>query len=239
MASGYGTATGHQARPPLPRWPNHRIRPFVLSTKLRVSRKVPAVSVSLFGRLFGRLFAAVGAPTAARPVDGLFAAIVTQARRVEFYRDLGVPDTLDGRFDLVALHCFLTMRRLKGQGARAAKLSQRLYERMVDDYEKSLMEMGVGDSGIGRRVKTMARGMAGRIKAYDEALSDSNDRRLEVALDNNVYGTAQNADSAHLTALAAYVRKAADGLDVQTLDTLLIGRLAFPTDISGLVVDGV
>ncbi len=189
------------------------------------------MSVSLLGRLLGRLFAAPGAPTAAHPVDGLFAAIVTQARRVEFYRDLAVPDTLDGRFDLVALHCFLTMRRLKGQGASAAKLSQRLYERMVDDYEKSLMEMGVGDSGIGRRVKTMARGMAGRIKAYDEALSDSDDRRLEVALDNNVYGTGQDTDPAHLAVLAAYVRRAADGLDAQALDTLLIGRLAFPPAI--------
>jgi cytochrome b pre-mRNA-processing protein 3 len=188
---------------------------------------VPAVSDSLFGRLFGRFSAAA----AVRPVDGLFAAIVAQARSPDFYFGLGVPDTLDGRFDLVALHCFLTMRRLKGQGGAAAALSRRLYERMIDDFEKSLMEMGVGDTGIGRRVKTMARGMAGRIKAYDEALADSDDHRLEVALDNNVYGTVEGGDPAHLAALTAYVRAAAASLEAQALESLLSGRVSFPAAV--------
>ncbi|PWC34546.1 ubiquinol-cytochrome C chaperone [Azospirillum sp. TSO35-2] len=160
-------------------------------------------------------------------VDGLFTAVVAQARAPGFYAALGAPDTLDGRFDLIALHLFLVMRRLKGQGAEAAKLSQRLYETMVEDFETSLMEMGVGDTGIGRRVKTMARGMAGRIRAYDEALADPDDRKLEVALDNNVYGTVERAPEGAPAALAAYMRAGAAALADQPLADLLRGEVRF------------
>ncbi len=153
---------------------------------------------------------------------------MARSREPVFYRDLAVPDTLDGRFEMVALHAFLVMRRLKGQGASAGSLSRRLYEVMIDNFEKSLMEMGVGDTGIGRRVKTMARGMAGRIRAYDEALADPDDRRLEVALDNNVYGTVTaGVDPAVVTALAGYVRGCVATLDGQALESLMRGEVEF------------
>lgn len=185
------------------------------------------MSDSLFGRLIGRLS---GGDRKAKPVADLFTAIVAQARAPAFYRDLMVPDTLDGRFEMVALHAFLVMRRLKGQGAAAGSLSRRLYEVMIDNFEKSLMEMGVGDTGIGRRVKTMARGMAGRIRAYDEALADPDDRRLEVAIDNNVYGTVvAGVDPAVVTALAGYVRASVAALDRQPLDALMRGGVEFAT----------
>jgi len=161
-------------------------------------------------------------------VTDLFTAVVERARAPVFYRDLGVPDSLDGRFEMVALHAFLVMRRLKGQGAAAGSLSRRLYETMIDNFEKSLMEMGVGDTGIGRRVKTIARGMAGRIRAYDEALADPDPRRLEVALDNNVYGTVvAGVDPAVPAALAAYVRACAAALDAQALESLMEGKPDF------------
>ncbi len=195
------------------------------------------MSDSLLGRLLGGLSGRLSGDRNAQAVAGLFTAIVTQARAPAFYRDLGVPDTLDGRFDLVALHCFLVMHRLKGRGAAAAALSKRLYEVMVDDFETSLMEMGVGDSGIGRRVKTMARGMAGRIRAYDEALAEDpaggGDRRLEVALDNNVYGTVEGISPAALAVLAAYVRTSAAALEAQELEALLAGDARFPAAPEG------
>ncbi len=160
-------------------------------------------------------------------VAEFFVTIVDQARHPAFYRDLGVPDTLDGRFDMVVLHVFLVMRRLKGQGPAAAERSRRLYEAMIDNFEKSLMEMGVGDTGIGRRIKTMARGMAGRIQVYDRALAESDDRALEVALDNNLYGTVPDVDPAHLAALVGYVRREAAGLEAQALERLLAGEIRF------------
>lgn len=163
-----------------------------------------------------------------RAAAEFFVKIVAQARNPAFYRDLGVPDTLDGRFDMVVLHVFLVMRRLKGQGTEAMERSRLLYETMIDNFEKSLMEQGVGDSGISRRVKTMARGMAGRIQAYDRALADGADERLlEVALDNNVYGTAPDTNPDWLAAMTAYVRREVAGLDAQPLESLLAGEVRF------------
>ncbi len=170
-----------------------------------------------------------------RAATEFFVKIVGQARDPVFYRDLGVPDTLDGRFDMVVLHVFLVMHRLKGQGTAAADWSRQLYETMIDNFEKSLMEQGVGDSGISRRVKTMARGMAGRIQAYDGALASGADEGLlEVALDNNVYGTAPDADRAHLAAMTAYVRRQVATLAEQPLESLLAGEIRFgPAHFSG------
>ncbi|WP_083897523.1 ubiquinol-cytochrome C chaperone family protein [Azospirillum sp. B506] len=188
------------------------------------------MSGSFIGRLLGPLLGNRAGETRIRTataVGGLFTAIVGQAREPGFYNALAVPDTLDGRFEMVALHLLLVMRRLKGQGAEAGKLSQRLYETMVDDFETSLLEMGAGDSGIARRVKTMARGMAGRIRAYDEALADSQTGRLEVALDNNLYGTVDPVPEGVLPVMAAYVRACAATLDAQPLESLMRGEVRF------------
>lgn len=203
---------------------------FALSTRLRVGEGLPFVSGSFIGRLLGPLLGSVGGADRARTaaaVGGLFTAIVGQAREPGFYSAHSVPDSLDGRFEMVALHLLLVMRRLKGQGPEAGKLSQRLYETMVDDFEKSLLEMGAGDSGIARRVKTMARGMAGRIRAYDEALAESDGRRLEVALDNNLYGTVDPVPDGTLATMAAYVRSCAATLDAQPLESLMRGEVRF------------
>lgn len=185
----------------------------------------------MFDRLFRRR-------RDARAAAEFFVTIVGQARDPAFYRDLGVPDTLDGRFDMIVLHVFLVMHRLKGQGAAAADWSRQLYETMIDNFEKSLMEQGAGDSGISRRIKTMARGMAGRIQAYDRALAPgADDGLLEVALDNNVYGTVPDADRASLAALAAYVRREVAGLAGQPQEALLRGAIRFgpvhPGDAGG------
>lgn len=203
---------------------------FALSTRLRVGEGLPFVSGSFIGRLLAPLMSGIGGGARARnatAVGGLFTSIVRRAREPAFYSALAVPDTLDGRFEMVALHLLLVMRRLKGQGAEAGKLSQRLYETMVDDFEKSLLEMGVGDSGIARRVKTMARGMAGRIRAYDEALADSDHGRLEVALDNNLYGTVDPVPDGALATMAAYARACAAALDAQSLESLMRGEVRF------------
>ncbi|KAA0681480.1 ubiquinol-cytochrome C chaperone family protein [Roseomonas genomospecies 6] len=169
----------------------------------------------------------------ARAASEFYLKIAAQARLPDFYRDLGVPDTLDGRFDMVVLHVFLVMRRLKGQGPAAADRSRLLFEAMIDHFEKSLMEQGVGDSGVGRRIKTMARGIAGRIEVYDRALAEDGGRGLEVALDNNIYGTAPDVPPERLAAMAAYVRREAAGLESQPLESLLAGEIRFGPPPSG------
>jgi cytochrome b pre-mRNA-processing protein 3 len=95
----------------------------------------------------------------------LYHAIVAQARAPVFFAGFGVPDTFDGRFELIALHGYLVLNRLKAEGPRMAELAQELFDVMFADFDRGLREMGVGDLGVGRQVKTMAQAFYGRIGA--------------------------------------------------------------------------
>ena len=140
----------------------------------------------------------------------LYAAAVAQARRPEFYDRLGVPDTLDGRFELVALHVFLILRGLRTQ-AHSQELGQALVDRFVEDMDASLRELGAGDLGVGRKVKAMGQALYGRIAAYESGLAGSAGT-LEAALRRNLFGTVQDEpDPRVLEALAAYMRRESAG----------------------------
>ena len=155
----------------------------------------------------------------------LYARVVEQARRPVFYAAGGVPDTLDGRFEMVALHCFLLLHRLKQQAPKTAKLSQALFDLMFDDMDTSLREMGAGDLGVGRRVKRMAAGFLGRIAAYDAGLA-GDAAALAEALRRNVYGTVAGRPR-DAAAMVDYVRGAAAALDRQPLARLMQGEVDF------------
>lgn len=156
----------------------------------------------------------------------LYDAAVQQARRPVFYTDLGVPDSLDGRFELIALHVYLVLRRLKDGQAEARGLAQALFDAMFADMDNSLREMGAGDVGVGPRVKRMAQGFYGRIAAYDAGLAGS-DGELAQALRRNLYGTVAEPEAAAVTAMTAYVRRAAASLRGQSLSDLSRGRVTF------------
>ena len=153
----------------------------------------------------------------------LYVALVDQARDPAFYGTSGVPDTLDGRFDMIVLHAFLVMRRLKAAGPAGASLAQALFDVMFSDMDQNLRELGVGDLAVGRRVKTMARGFYGRVKAYDEGLAQADDAALIAALDRNLYAAMAPAPG-QVAAMAGYVRRAAAALDADDADALLAGR---------------
>lgn len=163
---------------------------------------------------------------AARESAGaLYGAVVERARSPAFYSEAGVPDTLDGRFELVALHAFMVLRRLQADSERTGVLSQALFDAMFDDMDRSLREMGAGDLGVGRRVKFMASSFLGRIKAYEDGL-DSGDEALRSALVRNLYGTVP-APSDGATAMARYTRDQLAALEAQPLDDLVAGRVRF------------
>ncbi len=167
----------------------------------------------------------LGPKRMARPAEVLSRAVVAQSRMEAFYGRLGVPDTLDGRFELVALHGFLLLRRLKGEGPRAAVLAQAVFDRLFADIDASLREMGVGDLGVGPRIKTMAKGFYGRISAYESGLA-GDDAGLCEALARNLFATAP-AEEATLRAMAGYLRREAASLADQPLAALSDGRLRF------------
>lgn len=162
----------------------------------------------------------------------LYAAAVAQAREPGFFLHCGVPDTVDGRFEMIALHVHLVLRRLRRGGAAASETAQALFDAMFADMDRALREMGAGDLGVGRRVKTMAKAFYGRVAAYDAGL-DGGAGALEAALARNVYRAGPPPAGA-LAALAAYVRREARSLGAQPLEALLAGRAAFgPAPVAG------
>ena len=135
-----------------------------------------------------------GEEAEAEPARALYLKIVEQARVPGFYRDCGVPDSLDGRFEMVALHVFLVLHRLKRDQLQTVELAQQLFDILFQDMDASLRELGVGDLGVGSRIKTMVKGLYGRIAAYEAGLDAWPDKGPEVladALRRNLYGTAE------------------------------------------------
>ncbi len=102
-------------------------------------------------------------------IEAIYGMIVTQAREPLFYRDLGVPDTVNGRFDLLLLHLWLVLRRLKSVESGTA-LSQGLFDRFCNDMDDNLREMGVGDLTVPKRMRAFGEAFYGRTAAYDVAL---------------------------------------------------------------------
>lgn len=186
--------------------------------RARSHRPTEAVNLTLqstFARWLGR------APEQ-RDAARLYAAIATQARTPALYASLSVPDTLDGRFDSLCLHMFLVIRRLgRDPGDTATAVAQELYDYMFGDMDASLRELGVGDLGVGKRVREMAEGLMGRIAAYGAALDSGDAAALEAAIRRNLLAALVSPPVAHVAALAAYVRACDAALTGQPLANLL------------------
>jgi len=135
-------------------------------------------------------------------VAAIYAVIVTQARQAVFYRDLAVPDSVEGRFDLVLLHVWLVLRRLRALSQ--AQLSQAVFDRFCEDMDDNLREMGISDVALKKRMRKVGEAFYGRSQAYDQAF-DQGDDALEKVLCRNVFN---GAESAQAQRLAAYVRAA-------------------------------
>jgi len=157
----------------------------------------------------------------------LYEALARQARLPFFYADLGVPDSIDGRFDMLCLHAHALFNRLRGRGEQADQLGQATYDAMFAGLDAALREMGVADLGVGRRIKVMTHALNGRIQAYDEALTSAGADELLAAVRRNVYGTASPED-AQVAALAAYQRALRASLAAAEDADLLAGRVPFP-----------
>ena len=164
-------------------------------------------------------------PARAAAAD-LYRAVVAQSRTPEFYTSGGVPDSLDGRFDLVALHVALVIARLGKSAPALDDLAQSLFDEMVANLDVGLREAGVGDMGVGRRMKRLVSAFYGRARAYDAALGEARDGALIEALRRNLFRAGEPADET-VAAMAGYVRSQFDGLRTQPDEELRRGRIGF------------
>ena len=136
--------------------------------------------------------------------------LVARARAPFFFRDLEVPDTMDGRFDMVALHGWLVLERLKVAGMNDE--AQALMDGLFISFDEALREQGTGDMGMGRRMKAIANAFFGRLAAYSAAKDEA---ALAEALAKNVWrGGPVNART---LVLAIYVAGARAALEQSAL----------------------
>jgi cytochrome b pre-mRNA-processing protein 3 len=153
-------------------------------------------------------------------IEAIYGMIVTQAREPQFYRNLGVPDTVNGRFDLLLLHLWMVLRRLRTAG-EGAKLSQALFDRFCDDMDGNLREMGVGDLTVPKRMQAFGEAFYGRSAAYDLALTDGQEA-LAQALCKNILNGEQIENARRL---ASYVQRA--GGELAGLDDAPVERASW------------
>jgi len=161
-----------------------------------------------------------------RIITSLYGTIVAQARLPAFYRSYGVPDTVNGRLEMIMLHAVLFLRRLEGEAAPARALGQELFDRFCRDMDESLREMGVGDLAVPRKMRRIGEAFYGRQMAYRAALAAPDDEPLVTTLQRNVFAGAPEPAAA--ARLAAYVREAVRRLAALDPDGFERGELVFP-----------
>jgi cytochrome b pre-mRNA-processing protein 3 len=168
-------------------------------------------------------------------IEAIYGMIVTQAREPLFYRDLGVPDTVDGRFDLLLLHLWIVLRRLRAStdGTEPAQaLSQGLFDRFCEDMDDNLREMGVGDLAVPRRMQTFGAAFYGRSKAYDLAFGQEAEQvagALAQAIAKNILN---GGGREHAEELAAYTMAVATSLAECNDAAIQRGTWTFPPPVS-------
>lgn len=159
--------------------------------------------------------------------DVVYGAIVAHARSPGFYRDAGIPDTLEGRFEMLVLLGWLYFRRLRSEDEGMRRLGQGVFDTMFRDMDASLRELGIGDLTVPKKIKVMGEAFYGRASAYDAGLADRSGDRLADALARNIWPDVpdgrRRADD-----LAGWVRDADATLADRSAAELAAGDLQFP-----------
>jgi cytochrome b pre-mRNA-processing protein 3 len=161
----------------------------------------------------------------------LYGAIVAQARQAAFYQSYGVPDTANGRLEMIVLHAVAVLARLEAEDGPNRRLGQALFDHFCADLDANLREMGVGDLGVPKKMKAIGEAFYGRKRAYEAALAASGNVELAAALARNVHGAAGDPGA---ESLAAYLRETTRTLAAVDAAALLRGAIVFP-DPAGFV----
>lgn len=172
----------------------------------------------IFDRLFRRKPAQIAGLA-------LYNACVDQARQPMLYETFGVPDTVEGRFEIYTLHVFLVLNRLKQQGVQATDTAQGLFDTYLSSLDDALREMGVGDLSVGKKMRKLGEAFYGRVKNYDAAFKSLPDKSaLEALLHRTVY-TGSSSDG--LNDLTTYVLDQIECLRALEIDRFLTGQVGW------------
>jgi cytochrome b pre-mRNA-processing protein 3 len=156
-------------------------------------------------------------------ISSLYGTIVAQARLPCFYREYGVPDTVNGRFDLLVLHLALVLDRMAAE-PQLRDLGQALFDHFCTDMDRNLREMGVGDLSVPKHMQRVGEAFYGRAQAYKAAMARDGEQELIEALERNIYEK-EPPNQAAAVRLAAYMRDAVRDLWVQPASQILASKL--------------
>ena len=163
-------------------------------------------------------------------IEQIHDEIVAAARAPELYSRWNVPDTFDGRFEMVVLHAGLPMRRLAELGDVGAEIAQELVDCVFRHLEDALREMAIGDAGVIKRMKGMIESFHGRNRVYAESLGATDAEALAGALARNVYAAPGAEGEAHVRDLAQYVRRLAAAFADLGLAEFSGGEFRYPRE---------
>jgi cytochrome b pre-mRNA-processing protein 3 len=147
-----------------------------------------------------------------KQIIGLYEKVVRQSRQPVFYKEYHVPDTVDGRFEMISVHMILVLLRLRRNADdKMREISQRLFDEMFHDMDRNLREMGVGDLSVPKKMKVMMHGFNGRMHAYSRVLSgwaeEDDGETMQDVVARNVYGTSYEIDVNSISVMADYITK--------------------------------
>jgi len=155
----------------------------------------------------------------------LYDALVAAAREPAWYREGSVPDTLEGRFDMLATMIALALLRLESEGDRAKAESVALTEIFIDDMDGTLRQIGIGDFVVGKHVGKLLGALGGRLGAFREALPGG--PALELAVRRNVFRDGPASDE-QVAWVAERLRSLHGRLAGTAMEPLLAGAFPFP-----------
>ncbi|MES1155884.1 MAG: ubiquinol-cytochrome C chaperone family protein [Pseudorhodoplanes sp.] len=158
-------------------------------------------------------------------IRALYGTIVAQARTPSFYSGYDVPDTVNGRFDMIVLHLALFLDRMEAGTEPMRELGQKVFDLFCREMDGHFREAGVSDLKVPKEMRSMAEAFYGRRSVYREALAAPDQKALELALARNIYQERPSATEG-AARLAAYVRAASQSLSRENEPEK--GQLAWP-----------
>lgn len=160
-------------------------------------------------------------------VERQYALLTASARQPALYADLGVPDTVMGRFEMLTLVLILYFRRTRSSARSGQEIAQEIIDAFFEDVDHSIRELGVGDVGVPKRMKKLAGMFYGRLESYSAALEIRDAAALALALERNIFPETPVVPD-RMVGLAAYALQVEQALAQAPEDVIETGNLGFP-----------
>ena len=161
-------------------------------------------------------------------VVAVYEQIVAAARQSGFYAQCHVPDTPLGRFEMISLHMGLLLNAARGGNPAQTQLVQSVTEEFFTDVDHALRELGIGDTGVPKRMKKLASMFYGRVDALRAALDGDDDDALARAVARNIWPDAADAHLEGAARMVPHLKAVHDAMRDQMPEPFVAGQLSLP-----------